>query len=125
MVVERALKVFLWVLIFNLPVMQVGKDFHIWFERSGGFGGMTVKTEIESESITPEEAEKIRHWIDQINFFEVQISDSLTLGQPDQFTYKIKLESDEKARTLEFNDSTIPVNFHPFVRYLVQKARSR
>jgi len=105
--------------------MQVGKDFHIWFERSGGFGGMTLKTEIDSDSLTSDELENIHQWIEQMHFFEVQISDSLSLGQPDQFTYKIKLESDDKSRSLEFNDSTIPVNFNPLVRYLVKKARSR
>lgn len=105
--------------------MQLKEDFHIWFERNGGFGGLTLRTEIDNKTMDMAEADSIRKMIDQINFFEVQISDSLSLGMPDQFTYKIRMERDDKSRTLEFNDSNLPVNFHPFIRYLVQKARSK
>ena len=121
----KVLTVFLWGLIFSLPVMQVKDNFHVWFERSGGFAGMTIKTEIDSKSTDPVEADSIRHLVNQSNFFEVQITDTLPAGLPDQFNYKIKVESGNKSREIELTDSTIPVDFHPLIRYLVQKARSK
>jgi len=121
--VEIALKVFFLVLIFSQQAMQ--EDFHIWFERTGGFAGMVTAVEIESKSLSDEEAEKIRQLIDQSRFFEVINPDSLSEGAPDQFHYKLKVEYEGKSRSLELKDSNMPDQFHPLIRYLIQKARSK
>jgi hypothetical protein len=99
------------VLIFN-PVL-VEQPFHIWFERSGGFTGISNSVEIDSKSLSAEEAKKLGQLVDQSGFFEVHKIDSATEELPDQFQYKITIEYEDNRHTLTFAEATVPESFRP------------
>ncbi len=99
--------------------------FYIWFERSGGFAGISTSVEIASESLPPDEVEELRKLIDQSGFFEFIKNDSVQAELPDQYQYKITIEYEGEKQTVEFSESTVPDSFHPLVNYLTRKARSK
>lgn len=110
------------VLISNSLAVQ--EPFYIWFERSGGFAGITTSIEIDSKSLSSEEAEKLEQLIDDSGFFKEHKSDSPSGNMPDQFQYKISIECEGEKQTVEFGESTVPESFRPLINYLTQKARS-
>ncbi len=100
----------------------MNEPFHIWYERSGGFAGMTVSMEIASDSLTEDVIEDINLLIDSSGFFEHhQISNDT--GVPDQFHYKITIEKNGSKMTREFGESTMPNQFRSLVDYLSKMAR--
>lgn len=105
--------------------MTIQEPFHIWFERSGGFAGLSTSVEISSESLGGEEVEKLKKLIDQSGFYEFQTGDSAGGNMPDQFQYRITIESKGEKKMVELNETTMPETFRPLVDYLIQKARER
>lgn len=115
--------VFCLSLISNCVIIQ--DPFYIWFEKSGGFAGITTSVEIDSELLPSGELEELKQLIDQSGFFEWNKIDSIPVAMPDQFQYIITIEHEGEKRTAEFSDLTVPDNFRPLINYLTQKARSK
>ena len=114
--------------IFNSCDIQ--EPFYIWFERSGGFAGISTSVEIDSKTLSAEEAGELEQLIEQSGFFDFIKKDTIPtqeLGQgPDQFQYEITIEyKGGEKKTVELNESTIPDSLRPLVNYLTQKARFR
>lgn len=101
------------------------EQFYIWFERSGGFAGISTSIEIDTKALSSEEAEELRQLIDSSGFFKEHKSDSTSVGLPDQFQYKISIEWEGKKQSLEFGETAIPEGIRPLFDYLTQKARSQ
>lgn len=111
-------------LIFLICNSVVGQEhFHIWFERSGGFTGMTTKVEVDSDTLSSEEVENVCGLIEAADYFNIQNSDNSASGLPDQFQYKITIEYKRNKRTLELGESDISEKLRPLVNYLTRKAR--
>ena len=112
---------FLAVLFSNILLAQ--EKFHIDFERSGGFAGITTKIDIDSNSLPPDEVEKLEQLINDSGFFEFDKNDSVQVGLPDQFRYELTIKYKNERQTIELSDATIPESFRPLINYLNQKAR--
>lgn len=112
---------FLAVLFSNILLAQ--EKFHIDFERSGGFAGITTKIDIDSNSLPPYEVEKLEQLINDSGFFEFDKNDSVQVGLPDQFRYELTIKYKNERQTIELSDATIPESFRPLINYLNQKAR--
>lgn len=97
---------------------------HIWFERSGGFAGMSVSVEIKSDTLSPDEAKELSKLINRCNFFEFK-QDSISTGMPDQYLYRITIEKEGEKKELEFNETAIPQEFRPLIDYLMKKTSRR
>ena len=105
--------------------MTIQGSFYIWYERSGGFTGISSSVEIDSKLLSPDESEELKQLIDQSDFFNWSKNDTIPVEMPDQFQYTITIEHQGEKRTLEFSDITMPDNMRPLIYYLSQKARSK
>jgi hypothetical protein len=103
----------------------VEQPVHIWCERSGGFTGIPTQLEVDSRSLSTEEAEKLWQLIEDSGFFEANKNDSIPEGLPDQFQYKITIEHEGNKHAVRLQDTTVPDCLRPFINYLIQKARSQ
>ncbi len=101
------------------------EDYHISFQRSGGFSGASRAVEIDSRELAPGEAEALKLLIDRSGFFETIISVNTILNMPDQFRYNITIEGKGKQRILELSDTSLPYHFRPLINYLMRMARSK
>ena len=100
------------------------EQFHIYFERSGGFTGISTSIEMDSRELVPGEAEELKRLIVHSGFFEAITFDNRFVHMPDQFHYNITIEHMGKKRTLELNDGSVPDLFRPLINYLVRAARA-
>jgi hypothetical protein len=99
----------------------------IYFERSGGFAGISSSTMVDIHSLPPDEAHKIQDMIDNAKgFFDLKTSSSLPPKRAaDYFKYKVRVETEEKQNTIETNDITMPSELRPLINYLMEKAKKR
>jgi hypothetical protein len=112
-------------LICNFNAILVEHPFHIWLERSGGFIGIPTQVEVDSRSLSTEEAETLWQLIEDSGFFEANKNDSIPEGLPDQFQYKITIERGGNNLKVALSQASIPDNLRPLINYLTQKARSQ
>ena len=104
--------------------MGVQAPFFLWFERSGGFTGISTKVEIDSKSLTQEETEKLKRLIDQTGFLGEQHKHGSTpAALPDQFQYQITIAYGNQRHTVTLHEPNVPESFRPLINYLTQKAR--
>jgi hypothetical protein len=100
----------------------------IYFERSGGFAGIRMSTEVDIHSLPPDEAHKIQGMIDNAKeFFDLKESSSQPPKRAaDYFKYKVTVQKEEEEQnTIETNDITMPSNLRPLINYLIEKATKK
>ena len=100
----------------------------IYFERSGGFAGISSSTEVDTHSLPPDEANKIQGMINNAKFFDLKESSSQPPKRAaDYFKYKVTVQTEEegKQNTIQTNDITMPSNLRPLINYLIEKATKK
>ena len=117
--------IYLAVLLVHLAVdtVTMQQPFYIFYERSGGFAGMTNTFEINSDTLNQEQKEQLISLIDNSGFFDFSMEDKKEKNLPDQFQYKITIEKENNKNTLEFGESEIPDKMRPLIQYLSREAR--
>jgi hypothetical protein len=101
--------------------MQVER---IKFERTGGFAGMRIATDVKLEDLPEEQAETIMELLDDLDFEELP-EQMLGESGPDQFTYKITVETDKGEHTVVTGDSSAPEKMQELLQLLNRLARTR
>lgn len=96
----------------------------IHFERSGGFAGMVVEANIETDDLPEEEARQVVQLIEKCNFFALPVKPQDEPPWPDQFQYKIAIESEDMTHAIEIGDSSAPEEMRPLLQKLTMLARS-
>jgi hypothetical protein len=90
------------------------------FERSGGFTGISRHVSIETDSSSRDVNEKLRQLIESSRFFDMP--DRIgTSGHPDGFQYDIFIEDEKRAHRVIMNETSIPGELKPLVKYLLEK----
>jgi hypothetical protein len=101
--------------------MQVER---IKFERTGGFAGMRIATDVKLEDLPKEQVETIMELLDDLDFDELP-EQMLDESVPDQFTYKITVETDKGEHTVVTGDSSAPEKMQELLQLLNRLARTR
>ena len=112
-------------LFLSQSSVAVVDHFYLWFERSGGFTGISTMVEIDSRTLQADELEMLESLIDKSGFFQFQKNDTISGNVPDQFQYKITIEKGDERQVVELTESTITESIRPLINYLTQKARNR
>jgi len=101
--------------------MQVER---IKFERTGGFAGMRIATDVKLDDLPDEQASSIRGLLDDMDFAELP---EQLLGEsgPDQFTYTITVETQKWEHTVVTDDSSAPEKMQELLQLLNRLARTR
>jgi hypothetical protein len=92
----------------------------IYFERSGGFAGIRMNTEIDIHSLPPDEAHKIQGMIDNAKeFFDLKESSSPPENTFDYVIYEITVQTEEgKQNTIKTYRPGTPPDLEPLINYL-------
>jgi len=75
----------------------------ISFERTGGFGNVPLRAEIDTEQLPPDRKQELERLIEQARPFD-QPSQSAT-ATPDDYQYEVKIEDSSGAKTIRTTDS--------------------
>jgi hypothetical protein len=96
----------------------------IKFERTGGFAGMRIAKDLKLEDLPDEQAETILELLDDLDFNELP-EQMLDESGPDQFTYKITVETSKGEHTVVTGDSSAPEKMQELLQLLNRLARTR
>jgi hypothetical protein len=96
----------------------------IKFERTGGFTGMRMATDLKLDELPDEQAHSIMELLDDMDFAELP-EQMLDESGPDQFTYTITVETKKWEHTVVTGDASAPEKMQELLQLLNRLARTR
>lgn len=94
----------------------------VYFERSGGFTGLRLKTAVDTADLPAEDAQEWEKCLAEAEFFN-----SPSRPQPeaaaDSFTYKLTVVTGEQEHTAAWSEENTPEQLRPMLRKLTAMAR--
>jgi hypothetical protein len=90
----------------------------ISYQRTGGFAGMVLNFDIQTESLSPEEGQSLLELVDAAGFFD--LPSKIVSGEMgvDRFHYKLSISTEEQQHTVEVGDASAPDNLWPLLEKL-------
>ncbi len=92
-------------------------------ERSGGFAGITVTAEVDSETLSAKEAKELKGLVEQA--FSANQPKKKKATMPDQFEYEFVIEDGDKPRKYLVNDETITDEMRALSKWLIAAVQKR
>ncbi len=96
----------------------------IEFVRSGGFAGLQLTANFNSEALPPDEARALEQKIKDAGFFDLPARIMPASPGPDRFEYNVTIESDQGKHTVVINETVVPERMRPLLEHLMELARS-
>lgn len=94
----------------------------IYLKRSGGFAGMQLQANLDTNMLSAEEEAAIEQLLTDVNFFEMPSEPAAAAGV-DQFTYELRVVSGEEEHTICFTEEEAPLEMYSLFRHLTAVAR--
>lgn len=91
-------------------------------ERSGGYAGITVKADVDSETLSAKQANELKELVEKA-FPSDQLQKKKTM--PDQFNYEFSIEDAGKTQTYQVNDQTITDEIRALSKWLIATAQKK
>lgn len=95
----------------------------IKFERTGGFAGMRIATDLKMDELPDEQAKSITDLLDDLDFNELP-EKMIDESGPDQFTYVITVETKKGEHTVVTGDTSAPEKMQELLQLLNRLART-
>jgi len=90
-------------------------------KKTGGIAGLKVSAEVDSEQLSPAQAQKMKDLVEQANLFN-QPSKPGGKSMPDQFQYEISVEDQGKTHSFVTNDASASDELLELVDWLILQA---
>lgn len=90
-------------------------------ERSGGFANIPLSVNINTETLSSDQAAQLHEWIETAQFFDLP-SSLVNPMQRDRFQYQITVEEGDRRHSIHVSESEMPENLKPLVRWLTTQA---
>jgi hypothetical protein len=100
-----------------------GKGLRIEFQRSGGFAGLTMGTEVDTSELPPEDAEVFERLVGSLERSGVGVSPPP--GKPDRFQYELTVTRGKDSRRFQLAEQELTPEARELVSLLVERARKR
>ena len=97
----------------------------IKFERTGGFSGMRLATDIEKGDLSEEQSQALLDVLDALDFPELPEHLMGDSSMPDEFTYTITVEAHDWKHTVVTGDSSASEKMQELLQMLNRIARRR
>lgn len=107
---------------------SVDTELEVRFRQSGGIGGWTSEYHADDSTLSPEDAARVRQFIDDAGFFE--LAEQVGNGEPiaDLYTYTLFLAHGRRNHTVHTYDGTGPHEspaLAEFISWLKERAAAR
>lgn len=96
---------------------------HIQFERTGGFAGIRLACDVDTELLSPEEARQVNKLVEAAKLFDLPEQSSGARQAADQFNYKLVIESQGQQKLIRTTETSAPEALQPLLEWLTEKAR--
>ena len=97
----------------------------IKFERTGGFAGIRIATDLKMDDLPDEQAHTISELLDDLDFGELPEQMMDDANMPDQFTYTITVETKKWEHTVITGDVSAPEKMQELLQLLNRLARTQ
>ena len=94
------------------------------FVRSGGFAGILLTANLDSENLSSDEMAALEREVAEASFFDLPEQVILPSSMPDGFEYEITVSSSNQVRTLKVSESLVTDTLRPLVDHLMKLART-
>lgn len=91
------------------------------FSQSGGYAGLRRGCELNTDSLSPDEAAQLQSLVEQSGILEAESKHAPHAR--DLFYYNITVETSQGQHTVSFDDLSLPQNAQPLVKYLQSCAK--
>ena len=91
------------------------------FLQSGGYAGLRMGCNLDTDSLPAEEAATLESLVEQSGIFQAQSGSKLS-GR-DLLNYTIAIETNEGDRQVSFDDLSKPDGVMPLLKYLQSRAK--
>ncbi|HEY9617567.1 MAG TPA: protealysin inhibitor emfourin [Crinalium sp.] len=98
-----------------------GDRMQVSLERSGGFANIPLSVNINTETLSSDQAAQLHEWIETAQFFDLP-SSLVNPMQRDRFQYQITVEEGDRRHSIHVSESEMPENLKPLVRWLTTQA---
>lgn len=95
------------------------------YVRTGGFAGIKLETQVDSETLPPEEARSLVDEVRQSGFFKLPGQLKAAPGGADRFQYTLTIWDAAEVHTVEIGEAQMPDSLRPLVQHLDLLARTR
>ena len=89
------------------------------FQRSGGFTGLTMRTEVDTSELRPEDAAVFERLVESLE----GVGASPPAGKPDRFQYELTVTRGKKSRRFQLAEQDLTPQARELVSLLVERAR--
>lgn len=98
----------------------------IQLERSGGFAGMALHAQVDTDELDPQESASLEGLVEAAGFFSLPEKIKSAGPGTDRFSYRITIQRPGASRTVEVAESSVPDTLQPLIqRILYIKRTSR
>lgn len=91
----------------------------ITLEQSGGFAGLLITKTIDTQDLSPAEAQQIEDLVKASNFFQLTSIEDAS-PQPDRFNYTLSVERNGRTHSIDVSETNMPER----VRLIIEWMRS-
>lgn len=99
-----------------------GGNMRIYFERTGGFTGLSLRTAVDTAVLPEEDARSLQEMVNETQFFELP-ADLDGNDTVDAFNYTLTVETDGRRHTVHTSEMHAPDALQPLLRRLTVLAR--
>lgn len=96
----------------------------ISYRRTGGFAGMVMAFDIDTQVLSQEETEAFEELVNFADFFALPSEIPSSVPHADQFQYELTIEAVELAHTVHVGDSAVPEELWPLLNKIRVLSRS-
>jgi hypothetical protein len=97
----------------------------IKYERTGGFAGMRIATDFKPDDLPDDQVRTLMELLDDMDFDEMPEDLTRSSPMPDQFTYKLTVETSKREHTVIAGESSAPDKLQELFRLLDRIARRK
>jgi len=94
------------------------------FLRSGGFAGIRLATQIDTDTLPSTEADRLCRLIEAARVFDLPATLKSSLPGGDRFQYRLKVEDGPRRKEVVADEAAVPESLRPLIDYLADWARS-
>lgn len=102
-------------------INKVELPMKIKFRQSGGYAGLIMGCELDTNLLSPEEATKLQSLVEQSDIFQTKSDRSENTA--DLINYEITIETKAAKHQVRFDDLTLPEKVLPLLDYLQSQAK--
>ena len=96
---------------------------HIELERTGGVTGVRFAATMDTDTLTPAEAAKVRQLVDESSFFRLPARLTASTPGADRFQYRLTVRAADRSHTVDISEGALPAALRPLIDWLMAEAR--